>query len=70
VSDSGPSDIAFHKSTFSEQGTCVEVGRTGGVIQVRDTKAPNGSALSFSAQEWAAFVAGVKAGEFDDEGCQ
>lgn len=60
-------DIPFHTSTFSEQGTCVEVGRSDGVIQVRDTKNPDGATLAFSAQEWAAFVAGVKAGEFDAE---
>jgi Domain of unknown function (DUF397) len=33
-------------------------------ILVRDSKSPN-LALSFTAEEWRAFVEGVKAGEFD-----
>lgn len=67
MSNASNPDISFHKSTFSEQGGCVEVGRSDGVIQVRDTKNPGGGTLAFNAQEWAAFIAGVKAGEFDEE---
>jgi hypothetical protein len=37
----------------------------GGDVTVVDTKAGDGPALKFTAPEWAAFVAGVKAGEFD-----
>jgi hypothetical protein len=32
---------------------------------VRDSKDPAGPALTFSAAEWSAFSAGVRAGEFD-----
>ncbi|WP_308283735.1 DUF397 domain-containing protein [Streptomyces buecherae] len=35
-----------------------------GVVPVRDSKNPNGPALAFSSSAWAAFVAGVKAGDF------
>lgn len=35
-------------------------------VEVVDTKAV-GPALRFTREEWAAFVAGVKAGEFDLE---
>ena len=47
-------------------GDCVAVGqlRTGHVL-VRDTKDPDGPRLRFSAGEWRAFLAGVRAGEFD-----
>jgi hypothetical protein len=47
-------------------GDCVAVGRlpTGDVL-VKDTKDPAGPQLRFDASEWRAFVAGVRAGEFD-----
>nr|WP_269810025.1 DUF397 domain-containing protein [Kineosporia rhizophila] len=60
-------DIAFHKSTFSEQGACVEVGRSDGMVHVRDTKNRALATLSFTVPEWRAFVQGVQAHEFDDE---
>jgi hypothetical protein len=34
-------------------------------VLVRDTKAHDGPVLAFTRDEWAAFIAGVKAGEFD-----
>ncbi|MFG1608039.1 DUF397 domain-containing protein [Actinoplanes sp. NPDC049265] len=46
-------------------GECVEVRARDGGIQVRDSKDPDGPRLAFSRREWAAFVAGVRAGEFD-----
>jgi len=56
----------FRVSSFCSFGNCVEVGRTSdGVVLVRDTKDRAQEALAFTDEEWAAFVAGVKAGEFD-----
>ncbi|KWX02406.1 hypothetical protein TH66_11810 [Carbonactinospora thermoautotrophica] len=46
-------------------GNCVEVAAVSGFVAVRDSKNPDGPKLVFSAREWAAFTAGVKAGEFD-----
>ena len=58
--------INFKVSSFCSMGNCVEVGRTAdGVVLVRDTKDRAQQALAFTDDEWAAFVAGVKAGEFD-----
>jgi len=37
----------------------------GGGVAVRDSKDPDGPILRFTAAEWAAFVEGVAAGEFD-----
>jgi uncharacterized protein DUF397 len=55
----------FRTSSFCSGGDCVEVGmRHGGVVAVRDTK-DRSRELTFSPQEWAAFVAGVKRGAFD-----
>jgi hypothetical protein len=58
--------IEFRTSSFCNWGNCVEVGLAAdGVVLVRDTKDRTQPALSFTDEEWAAFVAGVKAGEFD-----
>lgn len=54
------------KSSYSEpQENCVDVDRTPGSVNVRDSKHPDGPVLTFTPDEWAAFVLGVKAGEFD-----
>ena len=55
----------FKISSFSNFGGCVEVGRTAdGAVLVRDTK-DRALQLAFTDEEWAAFWAGVKKGEFD-----
>ena len=61
----GPPPLGWHKSTFSGNNGCVEVARLGDGAVVRDTKDRSGPVLRFTEAEWAAFVAGVKAGEFD-----
>ena len=55
------------KSTRSNNnGACVEVRLDGDHIRVRDTKQGDaGPVNAFTRPEWDAFVAGVKAGEFD-----
>ena len=56
----------FRVSSSCSFGNCVEVGRTAdGAVLIRDTKDRAQQALAFTDEEWAAFVAGVKAGEFD-----
>lgn len=45
---------------------CVEVaGLAGGQIGVRDSKDPGAGVLRFTADEWDAFLGGVRNGEFD-----
>jgi Domain of unknown function (DUF397) len=57
--------LAWHKSSFSTGGNCVEVAVTAsGTVLVRDSKNPHGAVLAFTAAEWAAFGHGVRAGEF------
>jgi Domain of unknown function (DUF397) len=57
--------IEFRVSSFCSFGNCVEVGRSPeGAVMVRDTK-DRAQELTFTNEEWVAFVAGVKAGEFD-----
>jgi hypothetical protein len=59
--------IQYQISSYCNGGGCVEVGRApDGPVVVRDSKDPERRAsLVFTAEEWAAFVAGVKNGEFD-----
>jgi hypothetical protein len=56
-------DPAVRISSFCSDGDCVGVAIGPDEVRVVDTKSEG--ALSFTAKEWAAFVAGVKAGEFD-----
>ena len=58
----------WRKSSYSGSngGGCVEVARNlPGAVAVRDSKDPDGPKLAFAPGEWAAFTAGVKAGQFD-----
>ena len=56
----------WRKSAYSNgQGSCVEVRASVDGVDVRDTKDRSGPALGFTADEWSAFVSGVKHGEFD-----
>jgi hypothetical protein len=58
--------IEFRTSSFCNRGSCVEVGRSSdGTFLVRDTKNREQGPLAFTREEWAAFVAGVKNGEFE-----
>ncbi len=63
--DTTEDSIRWRKSSRCESGTCVEVAHIDGTIAIRDSKDLHGSVLTFSAEEWAAFVAGVRNGEFD-----
>jgi hypothetical protein len=58
----------WHKSSYSNGsgGNCVEVADLdGGGRAVRDSKDRSGPVLRLTAEEWAAFIAGVRGGEFD-----
>jgi uncharacterized protein DUF397 len=57
----------WRKSAYSNgQANCVEVAANlDGIVAVRDSKNPHGPALAFTPDEWRAFAAGVKSGEFD-----
>ena len=58
----------WRKSSFSDNGRCVELGQLDGdVVGVRDSKLGAASpVLEFNRDELSAFIAGAKAGEFDD----
>ena len=48
--------------TGANGGNCVEVGHTGPMIAVRDTKDRQGPVLAFSAAAWKRFAGQVKSG--------
>jgi hypothetical protein len=53
-------------STVLDEGECVEVSFLGGsAVALRDSTAPDRRDLRFTAGEWSAFTAGVRAGELD-----
>jgi hypothetical protein len=61
-----PLNAPWRKSTKSGTGNCVEVSLRNGMVLVRDTKANGkGPILTFSQDDWSAFLTGVDAGDFD-----
>ena len=61
-------NLFWRKSSYSGSngGNCVEVAdNLPGVVAVRDSKDPGGPVLAFGPDEWRAFTAAIKMGEFD-----
>ncbi|GAA2883996.1 DUF397 domain-containing protein [Streptosporangium fragile] len=61
------SGLVWHKSSLSsaEGQNCVEVAALpGGGRAVRDSKDPGGPVLTFTPDEWHAFIRSVKDGAF------
>ncbi|PWI41118.1 DUF397 domain-containing protein [Streptomyces sp. ICBB 8177] len=66
MADGVPPLVRWRKSTYSggTNDNCVEVAvNASGVVPVRDSKDPDGPALSFRPAGWASFIAAVKQGE-------
>jgi hypothetical protein len=59
--------MAWQKSSFSggSDDNCVEVRLVEGGTEVRHSKDTAGPTLTYTTAEWAAFVDGVRNGEFD-----
>lgn len=61
------SAIKWRKADASNpNGECVEMARTPEAVVVRNSRDPHGPMLVFTPAEMAAWLAGAKAGEFDD----
>ena len=61
--------LSWRKSGRSNaSGNCVEVARLpeNGGVAIRNSRNPEGPALVFTADEIAAFVGGIRDGDFDD----
>lgn len=63
----GSTEIEYVRSTYSKPTNCVEAGKdpARGHIAVRNSRDLAAAPLLFTPNEWAAFVAGVKDGQFD-----
>lgn len=64
-------DRNWVRSSFcaADKPQCVEVLSSGDMFHVRDSKhGEDGVQLRFTREEWTAFLAAVKAGEFDVAG--
>lgn len=61
-------ELKWRKSTFSggNGGNCVEVAQTVEGVLVRNSKRPEQEPMAFTKPEIEAWIAGCKAGEFDD----
>ncbi|WP_247673301.1 DUF397 domain-containing protein [Micromonospora sp. C51] len=54
-----------HQHHSGGNGACVEVRYADHNAQIRDSKDRQGALLSFSADRWAGFAQGIKAGTLD-----
>jgi Domain of unknown function (DUF397) len=60
------SDAAWITSRACNNSACVQVAHlAGGLVALRDSKDTTKPAHVFDRVEWAAFLSGVKDGEFD-----
>jgi hypothetical protein len=61
-------DVSWRRASASNPyGNCVEIAAlTEGRVAVRHSRSPAGPALIYSNAELAAFIDGVRCGEFDD----
>jgi Domain of unknown function (DUF397) len=59
-----PSRATWRTSSHSgANGSCIQVAPTPPAIAVRDSRNPDGPALTFTARQWRAFTAVLKAGQ-------
>lgn len=58
-------DQGWRKPAKCASSGCVEARMDGERITVRNSRDPGGDNVSYDRDEWEAFVAAVKAGEFD-----
>jgi hypothetical protein len=66
MSEYDTSNAAWITSRACNNSACVQVAHLpGGMVALRDSKDTTKAAHIFDGDEWAAFVTGVKAGEFD-----
>ena len=69
-SHQGATDDESVEITITDDAAAVPAHKAdaGRLILMRDSKDPDGPVLAFTEDEWRAFIAGVKDGEFDDLG--
>lgn len=66
MSEYDTSNAAWITSRACNNSACVQIAHLpGGMVALRDSKDTAKPAHFFDSEEWAAFVIGVKAGDFD-----
>jgi uncharacterized protein DUF397 len=66
MSDYNLSDATWITARACNNSACVQIAHLpGGMVALRDSKDISKAPHLFDTEEWAAFVAGVKAGDFD-----
>jgi predicted secreted Zn-dependent protease len=58
-------ELSWRIAAKCDGGACVRVASAGEIIFLGDSKSPEGPTLSYTRNEWEAFVAGIKSGDFD-----
>lgn len=58
--------ISWRVARRCNGGECVRIAVNGDAIVLGDTKRPDGPVMFYSRAEWAAFVEGIRQGDFDD----
>lgn len=53
--------VTWRKSSYSQNGDCMELADGGTHVFVRDSKDPCGRTLNFRSADWATFIAYIKA---------
>lgn len=56
--------MRWRKSTRSSEEHCVEVAFAGQAVLTRDSKRPADAVLEFSADDWSAFLDGLRTDRF------
>ncbi|WP_067687521.1 DUF397 domain-containing protein [Nocardia jejuensis] len=56
----------WRTSSFTDNGTCVEVAATPDGVLVRNSNARDAGTVAFTRDEFSTWVKGCKAGEFGD----
>ena len=56
----------WRKSTYSTVQNCVEVAIGDTEVSVRNSRFPDGPQLDYTPEEWNAFIAGAKDGQFNN----
>ena len=66
VHPSAPGNLNWRWSHTCESGACVMVARYGDSILFGNATEPDGPVYAYTLDQWLYFVAGAKAGDFDD----
>jgi len=66
LSTSTSNEDSWRTATMSGGNNCVQVKSKDGMIVVGNSRLADGPFLSYTHDEWVAFLDGAKKGEFDD----